>query len=457
MKKVLLTTLLLLLCVCMIVACGEAAENSGDENKEPGNTDTNVEEPGKEDEEKTETIKYGAYFISNAGTNKKLGYGEGAGKRYYTIDDSGENLITIYPVAECTDEQTYYICFGDDTEMRFLLENVSLNKEASVNGRKNNRTEQFVFEKQENGTYIIRSAFTDKTVLSVVDGKILNVERNPADKNQYWKLTATEYPQETYSQWISKKGDIYLRLPKDIVAQAKTTDERMQIWADDIQKTYDAYIELTGYTPYSAIIVQGSEKQGVMAGVVNGCNTIFINVEWYVDDVIKLQKRWEEGKRDFNFCILHEMGHMFDSDRGWNFESEMEADLKAVYVLYKHQKDDKYGAWAAPAEFSAKQCFNYDTITQAYDELGADMEVEYSFYGAAQLFTELAKETGWEALKKTFHHFQDNRLYQSSFENGGEIFNKFIEVYSMYTDVNIVQFIGPRAMKVLNEKFPVKK
>lgn len=31
--------------------------------------------------------------------------------------------------------------------------------------------------------------------------------------------------------------------------------------------------------------------------------------------------------------MLHEMGHMFDSGRGWNFESEAWTDLKLCYCL----------------------------------------------------------------------------------------------------------------------------
>ncbi|MBE6638462.1 MAG: hypothetical protein E7616_03265 [Ruminococcaceae bacterium] len=449
MKKTLIALLLMLLSLAVMVSCG------GDKNtEEPQDPDTEQNETVTDEEDSSlgeiTAFNYGAYFISNAANNNKLGLSEDG--KVYTINNTGSDLLTLYPVTSRANASAHYICFGDEADTRLAMENPLPGKEPKIQSRKSSNAEQFVFHKQADGTYIIRTAMSDKTVLAYENGKIVNQMFDANNKNQYWNVEATEYPQTTYRQWVSDKGDIFLRLPLDVLETAHTSEEIMQEFANSIQKTYDAYIELTNYIPYPAIVVKGDEKQGVMAGVVDGCNTIFINVEWYVDDMAKLQQRWEAGKRDFNFCVLHEMGHMFDSGRGWNFESEMEADLKAVYVLYKHQNDDAYGAWAAPAEFGAKECFNYETIYQAYDYLGADMEVEYSFYGAAQLFTELVYETGWDALMKTFHRFQAENLTTHNLKTS-ERFNKFITYWNENTDVDVFTFIGSKKMQVMVEKF----
>ena len=462
MKKLIAMLLLLALLIPTFVACGggdktnDSDDNTQGENSGEGEGNGDEEGSGEgADTEKEEgaNIKYGAYTLSNVGVKDATLCA--VDEFEYGLDKTkGDPILTIYPVTDGAylGKETYFIGFGDDAEIRMCITHPIPGKAPVVQRRANKNGEQFIFDKQADGTYVISVCQTNEVVLGIVDGKIQNVKRDVNDKTQYWNLTPTEYKQETYSQWISQKGDIYLRLPVDILKTAKTTNERMQAFADDIQKTYDAYIELTKFVPYPAIIVQGSEKQGVMAGVVGNCNTIFINVEWYVDDIAKIQKRWDDGKRDFNFCILHEMGHMFDSGRGWNFESEMEADLKAVYVLYKYQKDDKYGAWAAPAEFAANRCFNYETITVAYDELGDDMNVKYSFYGAAKLFTELVYETGWEPLMKTFHRFQDEHIVQNDLKAQDRML-KFLEFWNSFTDVDVYKFIGPKAMKVLNDKF----
>lgn len=453
MKRVLLAMLMLILCLSMIVSCGSKSENK-EEAKDPSTPSQSETNPPEEEPALPGTVAslhYGGYNISNVGSpDVKLAKGENY--KYAINGDDAATLLTLYPITGLKGTPSNYICFGDEAEIRLTISTPIPGKEPSVQTRRNNRSEQFVFVEQADGTYLIRSSYSDKIVLGYEDGKIVNQEFDASNKNQYWSVTRIDYPQTTYKEWVSAKGDIFLRLPLNILEVADTTSERMQIFADDIQKMYEAYIELTGYTPYPAIVVKGDAKQGVMAGVVDGCNTIFINYEWYVEDMAKMQKRWEDGKRDFNFCVLHEMGHMFDSGRGWNFESEMEADLKAVYVLYKHQNDDRYGAWAAPAEFPAVRCFNYETISKAYDELGADMEKEYSFYGAAQLFTELVYETGWEPLMKTFHYFQDENILASQLKPI-ERFNTFVSKWDEYTDVDVIAFIGGKKMTVLTAKF----
>lgn len=452
MKRILIAMLMLLLCMTLIVSCGEKK----DDGTKPDATPGTVESPTETQEEndplgKIVSLPYGGCTITNLGTDTKIGIS--ADGKSVVADGTGNSLLTLYPVDGWQNTKSHYICFGDEAEVRMALDNPLPKKEPKISYRRNNRPEQFIFHEQKDGSYIIRTGYSAETVLACVDGKIVNQLYDANSKNQYWKVDRVDYPQTNYAEWVSEKGNIFLRLPTDILQTASTTDERMQGFADDIQKIYDAYIELTDYTPYPAIIVKGQEKQGVMAGVVDGCNTIFINVEWYVDDIAKLQKRWEAGKRDFNFCILHEMGHQFDSGRGWNFESEMEADLKAVYVLYKHRADDKYGAYAAPAEFGASECFDHMTITQAYDRLGRNMEVEYSFYGAAKVFTELAHETGWEAVKKMFHRFQAERLLASDL-TPNERMTKFINYWNDNTDVDVISFLGPKVMKVLTDKFP---
>lgn len=465
MKKLIAMLLLLCMLVPTFVACGGGEKESDNSTSDDNNTNIGDEGNNGDNEGNTEDegnsaignvnpgIKYGAYTLTNVGEAGAT-LCEGA-KMAYTLDKTkGNPILTIHPVTDGAylGKETYFIGFGDDAETRLFMSHPLPGKEVKIQNRANKTGEQFIFAKQADGTFVISVAQTTDVVLGIVDGKVQNVQRDVNDKTQYWTLTATEYEQKDYAQWISKKGDIYLRLPVDILQTAKTTSERMQAFADDIQKVYDDYVELTKFRPFPALIIEGSKKQGVMAGVVGYCNTVFINNEWYWEDMAKLQKRWEDGKRDFNFCILHEIGHMFDSGRGWNFESEAEADLKAVYVLYKHQNDDKYGAWAAPAEFGANRCFNYNTITQAYGELGSNMEVEYSFYGGAKLFTEVVYETGWDALMKTFHKFQDENIFQGKL-SGYERYTTFIEFWDSFTDVDIKQFIGAKKLKVLNDRF----
>ena len=171
----------------------------------------------------------------------------------------------------------------------------------------------------------------------------------------------------------------------------------------------------------------------------------------------KMWRRWEDGKDDVNFCVLHEMGHMFDWNRGWNFESEMLADLKATYVLYKYQNEEK-GCYAAPAEYAWNNIWNIDTIDtkgykglagsgMSYFERGEELSYTYSIYYSAMMYTSYIKHCeategleGYEARKKTFHWFQENNKVQSDY-TGDEQFNKFNELLSEYTGLDINEFM----------------
>ncbi len=314
---------------------------------------------------------------------------------------------------------------------------------------------------RDNGdnSYKIVSAGNPKFSLQCTDGEFSVVLNENCTST--FTFTKVENQSTQYRQWISQNQRVFLRLPTDVVERLansaavkraykgsedleKVVEERMQQFADDVEKISYAYDELTGFTPYKRLIVHAFNHQDVMAGVVGGDCNIYINFDWYIEngsgggDLEKMMIRSFEGKRDFNFCVLHEMGHMYDWNRGWNFESEMQADLKATYVLFKY-KDDEGGAWAAPAEYSAAQIFNYDTIEDAYKGLSGNMSYKvdgdeiiynYNIYRAAQRYTEFVKKheaengDGYEALKKTFHWFQDEGLTTSSMTSK-ERFEKF--------------------------------
>ena len=323
------------------------------------------------------------------------------------------------------------------------------------------------------GTYKIVSAANPVFCLDCKNGKFVLefTEKSTA------AFTFTEAVNQNvgtlYAEYSSAKGNITVRLEPDMVDQVYKAvkrsykdvaeeevkariNDRLQMFADSVQKTYDALVELTDFAPYTHIIVKAWDKQGVMAGVVGANCNIFVNNEWYDTDMIKMWQRWEDGKEDFNFCILHEMGHMFDWDRGWNFESEMETDLKASYVLYKY-RNDEYGAWAAPAEYEWNKVFNIDTIdTGGYKGLSADMKYRkqgdnlsysYSIYRSAQMYTSYVKYCeaepnlrGYEALMDTFHWFQAEGLRTSSL-TPEERFNTFNAKLTEFTGQDIDEYM----------------
>ena len=342
------------------------------------------------------------------------------------------------------------------------------------------------------GTYKMVCGSSSKLALGYNGKEFVLMDATDAKTNL--KITPTENKSTRYAQWVSKEGNITVRLPIDVVDQVysrvkskssikdetelkKAIAETMQRFADNSQCTYNSLIELTGFTPYPHIIIYAFEHQDVMAGVVGGNCNIFVNVDWYVDDMEKMYLRWEKDQRnDFNFCTLHEMGHMFDWDRGWTFESEMQTDMKASYVLWDNQ-GMKNGAWGAPAEYPWNECFNIDNIDVGkgklkggYQGLSANMKyVEkdgevvsytYSIYRSAQMYVSYIKYceateglSGFEGLKKAFHWYQDNGKNSASYgHDGAKKFHEFNAKLEEFMGLNVEKYMLENARETLGSK-----
>jgi len=118
-------------------------------------------------------------------------------------------------------------------------------------------------------------------------------------------------------------------------------------------------------------------------------------------DLEKMVTRDKEAASDWNFCAMHEMGHLFDSQVGWYFETEMMTDLKLAYCI------DQGGGAVAPSEFAAQEYFTFDTIMDCYTELGGVMQEsrKYGAYQAAYVMLRIQKTLGWEPFKQTYKWF----------------------------------------------------
>ena len=337
--------------------------------------------------------------------------------------------------------------------------------------------QQWFIRSSGNGNYKIVSAGNSRFALTCEKGKFKIVEAADACDFTFEPIE-NQNAGPIYAEYVSSKDNITIRLPATIVDDVykdvrryhrseseeslkERINDRLQLFAETTQIVYEDLIELTGFVPYNHLFVIAYEKQPVMAGVNgNDCN-IYVNHShdnesggaWFTDDMIKMWRRWTDGKLDYNFGILHEMGHMFDWGRGWNFESEMQTDFKASYVLFKHRNED-LGAWAAPSEYAFNEIFNIDTIdTGAYHGLDRNpmncrkvtvrgveyYQFNYGIYRSAQMYVSFIKYCekteglkGFEAMKEMFHWFQDSKIYQSANDGSGrqKLFNEKLNEFT---------------------------
>lgn len=201
---------------------------------------------------------------------------------------------------------------------------------------------------------------------------------------------------------------------------------RLQEWADNLETAYDSYYELTNYKPFEKMLVEAYKPAKHIGYVTYGSNVIHIDSTFVHEDLRKMAAR----EVDWNFCALHEMGHLFDSNRPWQFEPELMTDLKVAYVLEQNYVS------AVPSEFDASQNFYGKDIINAYKALGRDFSQTYDIFGCTARFLEIKEEIGWEPFKQTFYEMQEN-YDEYDTESKQEQLENFVRLLSQYSGKDI--------------------
>jgi hypothetical protein len=256
--------------------------------------------------------------------------------------------------------------------------------------------------KNPNGTHSILHSADPRYCLGFDSGRAVLQLRNRQNPWQEWVVTNVESRQKKeYLSFFSKCRVVELQLPTDI--HSIISADRLQLWADRLAQAYNAFYQLTGYLPFQNITVEAykpAPNPGYAGWVYPHSNTIHIDRTFLYRDLAKMNIRRE----DWNFCALHEMGHMFDFGKPWTFEPELMTDLKVAYVM------EKCNASAAPSEFAASVCFCGKEIARAYDRLGGDFSKNYNIFGCAKRFLDIKDQIGWMPFQNAFHYLQQNSI-----------------------------------------------
>lgn len=252
--------------------------------------------------------------------------------------------------------------------------------------------------------------------------------RDRHEPMQRWKVVeaGNRLPRE-YLSVFGRQGVVQLQLPLDI--ERTVSKVRLQRWADQLEIAYCSFQELTGFRPFLNITVEAYKPtpyEGIAGWVFLDRNIIFVDSDFLHQDLAKMNCR----RSDWNFCVLHEMGHLFDGGKPWNFEAELMTDLKVAYVL------EVNNAAAAPAEFDATTTFYGADIAQAYARLGRDFSREYDIFGCVKRFLEIKDQIGWTPFRNTFHDLQKN-CAQYTNASAPERLNAFIRTLSRFSGQNI--------------------
>lgn len=303
--------------------------------------------------------------------------------------------------------------------------------------------QKFLVEECGDGSYILRCESNEKFALSSKDGQIALALVSEGGDHLKWKFEALTEGCDRYKEWRSEGGIITVRMGPDILTKARLTSERLQEWANQMEKTYYSYIELTGFTPYQHIIFKAYEAEEYPGYVMGDYMVISADMQFMYTDLGKMAQRDKLGVTDWNFLMLHEMGHMFDWGRQWDFEGEALTDIKVGYVLY-----DNPGAVAAPSEFGYKDYFDADTLADCYNSVCGNKKMNgtYDIFRTAAIFNEIGKMDNWETMKKTFHWFEESGWKA---KDNTEMLEKFVEKLSEFSGKDVRAMINDKEWETM--------
>ena len=476
----------------------DTEEPSTETPAEPS-TETPVDTPTPEPDGKGKTeeqlgvLPVGQYVISSASDGKILSYAEGKYGDDVNIPatiDGEQNTVTI--AFQTYKNNPYYLIYAGEDSMHVLgspynsswsdREIIRDGEEVVFRGKKymsggnahyDDKWEplQWRLIKQEDGTYAIRSNKEGMDLyLAFSHGKVIAASPDKLGEIPTYNLTMTARGGgNAFRQWISDEGNVAIRMAYNIKKYSKLTEDELQAWANELDDAYLSYCELTDFVTYDNLIVKAFEPAYVPGYVWNTTehyNVITLNESFMRSDLQKKKVRAKQYEADdWNFCALHEMGHMFDNQQPWYFEAEMMTDLKVAYVLQKN------GACAAPSEYAAKDFFYADRLEGhqqiedcylglAPGQTGADRSLEYSPFNAALKFVQIQRivdDDNWTVYKQVYKelHAEGRPDYWNSSIAFRLFVNKIAEVSGQ--DVRAL-FTGPEwnvYLTKVNDNFAV--
>lgn len=364
------------------------------------------------------TMSSGIYTFYNAKTKKYLSFNNNSltlskTAKYWDLKESGNSFYVYANNSDLLlDIDNAYVASGTTVKL-WQLTGYDVQK--------------WKIKVNSNGTYSFLSAVNNKYCLGFKNGRAVLQKRSSGNTAQEWK--AVNSSSKFYRSVSSKNKIIELQLPTNITNVISLS--RLQKWANDLETAYNSFYQLTSYKPYKKVIVEAYKPCSYIGYVIDNSNIIHVDKDFIYNDLKKMYVR----QNDWNFCVLHEMGHMFDNERAWNFETEMMTDLKLSYVL------EKNGASAAPSEFGAETAFKGKDIIKAFEILGSGFSSSYDIYSCTERFLEIKNDIGWTPFNKTFRYLQSNNKSIAGLSKQKR-FEKFVSLLSTYSGKNIRSYFS---------------
>ena len=396
-----------------------STQNSAHKN----NTSTPSNQTNANTGTSTVTITKGTYHFANKKTSKYLAF------------KNNELMMSSTPSTWKVERASVgFYAYAGDSDFVLDIHNANI-----TSGNKVKLWETNGYDAQKwkivintNGTYSFLSCMNEQYCLGLNGDKTVLQIRDKNNAAQEWYGVATvDNSLQKYISFTSSRGVIDLRLPPNVTSILSTT--RLQQWANDIEKAYYSFYELTNNKPFDYIRIEAykpfTKYPEYLGYVLDGINIIYIDGEFILTDLAKMANR----VNDWNFCVLHELGHMFDSNMPWNFESEALTDIKISYVLEKNNAGAELSSTGNEAVRYGKD------IMKSYAQMKGDLSAGYDIFACAYKFLEIKEQIGWEPIQKAFHKLKaEEKNYASATRK--QKLEAFVNAISQYSGKNIKSY-----------------
>mgnify|MGYP001061349089 FL=1 len=266
---------------------------------------------------------------------------------------------------------------------------------------------------------------------------------------------------ETYKTYYG--GRVAARI--ETADRALASDSAINAWVNNMDKAYNAYKDLTGYTPYrSRKIEMCSTRDNLndIMGIKDGKNywTVIFGYYSWGSTAFQHARAFYQGhlrrlsKGDWGDTPMHELSHVFDNDK-WNFDAETLAQLKLYYVIStlnaKVYRPDRYDndskGWYTGDNYYT--LLRSDRYLDSYDESFGNGT--YASEGFASILIDIQKKIGWDAFKKTFRYFGSLSKYLSD----GEKLKLFLTKLKDYSGKDVLGYINSRDTRIIESQFDI--
>lgn len=292
----------------------------------------------------------------------------------------------------------------------------------------------------------------------------------------------------TDGEWTGGENSIYrfVQLPNNtteslatytggrVTAKLEAADKALasssdfNTWISRMDKAYNAYKDLTGYTPYNSKkiemrstrdnlndymgITDGHNYWTVIFGYYTGGSTVFNHAKAFYQGHMR---RLSQG--DWGDTPMHELSHVFDNYK-WNFDAETLAQLKLYYVIeqlnakvYRPERyENNSGGWYTKSNYY--DLLKHDRYLDGYDDSFG--KGTYSSEGFASILIDIEKEIGWNPFKKTFRYFSSLSYRQLPDDDGGTL-KLFLTKLKDYSGVDVLSYISSRDTRIIESHFGI--